>query len=185
MPSKTQRKSPAARPARKSAPKRTPKPKPERPGLVADYGIARTAKGLLPWSWAVERLAAARNYWIATTRPDGRPHVAPVWGVWLDDAYYFSTAKRAVKALNLAANPALIVHLESGDEVVILEGMGRPLTDSAQIERFDDAYAAKYGGIRPGRDMSGSSLIVILRAQVAYGWRESDFNKSATRWKLE
>ena len=40
---------------------------------------------LLPWSWALDRLSQARNYWIATTRADGRPHSRPVWGVLVDN----------------------------------------------------------------------------------------------------
>src|SRR5260370_21448742 len=41
----------------------------------------------LPWEWATERLGRARNYWIATTRPNVQPHSRPVWGVWLDQAF--------------------------------------------------------------------------------------------------
>ena len=50
------------------------------------YGLSESEEGMLSWGWAVERLVAARNYWVSTTRPDGRPHAMPVWGVWLDDA---------------------------------------------------------------------------------------------------
>src|SRR5215468_1785833 len=75
----------------------------------------------LPWRWATARLEAARTYWIATTRPDGRPHSRPVWGVWLDNAFYFSTGSLA--AGNLVVQPAITVHLESGEEVVIVEGV--------------------------------------------------------------
>jgi hypothetical protein len=60
--------------------------------------------------------------WLGTTRPDDRPHVMPVWGVWIDDIVYFGTAPDSVKALNLASNPAAVVHLESGNDVVIVEG---------------------------------------------------------------
>jgi hypothetical protein len=51
---------------------------------MPDYGIARPAagSGLLPWSWAVERLERSHDYWVATIHPDGRPNVTPVWGVW-------------------------------------------------------------------------------------------------------
>ena len=76
----------------------------------------------LPWAWATERLSRAHNYWIATTRPAGQPHSRPVWGVWLDTAFYFSTGSLA--AQNLAVQPAITVHLESGSEVVIIEGAG-------------------------------------------------------------
>jgi hypothetical protein len=51
------------------------------------YGIAgpEEGSGLLHWSWAAERLAAARNYWVATVWPHGRPHVMPVWGMRAGD----------------------------------------------------------------------------------------------------
>ncbi len=76
--------------------------RPQMPG----YGIAdaNSGSGLLPWNWAVERLQKARNYWISTTRPDGRPHAMPVWGVWYDNQFYFSTGRESRKARNLAVN---------------------------------------------------------------------------------
>ena len=54
------------------------------------YGVPKSSKGLLPWKWAQDRLVKSRQYWIATTRPDGSPHVMPVWGLWLDSVFYFS-----------------------------------------------------------------------------------------------
>jgi hypothetical protein len=59
---------------------------------IPEYGIlpADQGRGLLPWSWAQERLETSRNYWISTTRPDGRPHTTPIWGVWWENCFYFS-----------------------------------------------------------------------------------------------
>jgi len=73
----------------------------------------------IPTSWAKvrRRLEQARNYWIVTSRPDGRPHAAPVWGVWLDGRLWFSTSPASVKARNLAADPRVVVHLERADTV--------------------------------------------------------------------
>jgi Pyridoxamine 5'-phosphate oxidase/Protein of unknown function (DUF5131) len=82
------------------------------------YGVPAPPGELLPWAWAEQRLVAARNYWIATTRPDGRPHTRPVWGVWLPDGFWFSTGSLARH--NLLTNPQIAVHLESGDQVVIV-----------------------------------------------------------------
>lgn len=65
----------------------------------------------------------ARNYWVVTTRSDGKPHSVPVWSIWLDETFYFGTDRRSRKGRNLATNPGLVVHLESGDDVVILEGV--------------------------------------------------------------
>src|SRR3712207_802185 len=107
-------------------------PEAQRPHMPG-YGIHPAADGLLDWSQVTAQLEQARNYWVATTRPDGRPHAAPVWGVWLDGAFYFGTGRTSVKGRNLAANPALTVHLESGDDAVILEGVAEPVTDPALL----------------------------------------------------
>ena len=87
------------------------------------FGSPAPPGELLPWSWAQQRLVAARTYWIATTRPDGRPHCRPVWGVWLPDGFWFSTGSLARR--NLVANPQVTVHLDSGTEVVIVEGAAK------------------------------------------------------------
>jgi pyridoxamine 5'-phosphate oxidase-like protein len=60
-----------------------------RPVMPAGYGVPESDEGILDWSWAVERLETARNYWFSTTRKDGRPHVMPAWAVWLDGELYF------------------------------------------------------------------------------------------------
>ena len=58
------------------------------------YGIVGPdeGRGLLPWSWAEERLIASHDYWVATVWPDGRPHVMPVWGIWHDESVWFSSS---------------------------------------------------------------------------------------------
>src|SRR5918912_177072 len=104
-----------------------------RPRMPKGYGIRTDDEGQLPWIWAEERLADARNYWIATTSPNRTPHVMPVWGVWLDGAVCFGTDRQSRKARNLAANPAVAVHLESGDEVVVLHGPAVKVTDPERV----------------------------------------------------
>jgi general stress protein 26 len=143
------------------------------------YGIAAETEGtgLLPWSFVEERMAASRNYWIASTRPDGHPHVAPVWGLWHEGKCYFSTGEDSIKGQNLASNPHVSVHLESGDEVVILEGEVNEVTDKATLSSLDTAYNKKYG-----LDMQGPGVIFALDARKAFAWREADFPTSATRW---
>lgn len=95
--------------------------------VVEGYGLSDApADGTaLAWSTIVEWLAGSRNYWVCTTRPDSRPHAIPVWGLWLEDTLWFSTDPDSYKARNLATNPELVVHLESGDEVCVLEGEAR------------------------------------------------------------
>lgn len=155
----------------------------ERPGLDPAYGISTEADGLLPWEWASEQMERSRNYWIVTVRPDGRPHAMPVWGVWLDETLFFSTGDGSVKARNLAADPRLVVHLESGDEAVILEGTAeRPALDAALRDRVAGAYAAKYA-MKPD-DLPGPTGWYVLHPATAFAWQERDFPRTATRWRL-
>lgn len=157
-------------------------PRTSRPVTSPGYGIAGTTDGLLPWSWAADRLATARNYWLCTTGPTHRPHAMPVWGLWLDGAFAFSTDPASRKGRNLAANPAAVVHLESGDDVVVLEGRVEVVRDEEVLRRFCDQYDEKYA-FRP--DPSDAQYgIYLLRVAVALGWRETDFPASATRWSF-
>src|SRR5438067_13657629 len=67
--------------------------RPHAPG----YGISDDAKGLLPWSWAEERLTKSRQYFITTVRADSRPHTMPVWGIWMEGAFWFGTGRKTQK----------------------------------------------------------------------------------------
>lgn len=163
-------------------PTSTVEPLAQRPAMP-DYGISSDPDGLLPWSFADQQLAAARNYWIVTTRPDGRPHAAPVWGVWVDGAFYFGTGPNSRKGRNLQHNPALVVHLESGDDVVILEGVVEMVTDLARIRAADTAYRAKYNvPLMEGDQPTGP--LYIIQVQTAYAWLEQSFPGTATRWRF-
>jgi len=150
--------------------------------MPASYGAPADASGaeLLPWSWAVERLIAARNYWICTTRADGRPHAAPVWALWMDDALWFSTSPESQKGRNLARNPRTIVHLESGDDVVILEGDAVPARDEEALARFAEAYEAKYA-YRVDVTSADTPVYVVL-PRVAQTWSEREFPRAVARW---
>jgi nitroimidazol reductase NimA-like FMN-containing flavoprotein (pyridoxamine 5'-phosphate oxidase superfamily) len=159
-------------------------PKASRP-YMPGYGIldAESGKGLLPWSWAVERLSKAHNYFIATTRKDGRPHVMPVWGVWLDEAFYFSTGKQSRKARNLADNPQCVICPENAEESVILEGIGEEISDAALYEKFAGAYEAKYHW-----NMEGfAEPLYAVRPTVVFAFIETgdQFSSTATRWTFD
>ena len=159
-------------------------PKASRPHMPG-YGIldAKSGRGLLPWGWATERLEKARNYWIATTRPDGRPHAMPVWGVWLDGAFYFSTGRESRKARNLAANPRIVVGAEPADEAIVVEGVAEAVTDPALLRQFADLYGAKYQW-----DMEGfAEPVYAVRPAAAFAFiaGTGEFTGSATRWLFD
>lgn len=73
---------------------------------------------------AQQRLQTAPNIWLATVRPDGSPHLIPIWFVWIENKLYVCTARNSVKARNVAANPKVSLALEDGSNPLVLEGSG-------------------------------------------------------------
>jgi Pyridoxamine 5'-phosphate oxidase len=94
--------------------------------------------------------------------------------LWADGRVVFSTSAETRKARNLARDPRVVVNLESGDEVVIIEGEVETI---ALDDALADLYKAKYG-YRPG----GEGDWYAARPRVAYAWREQEFPSSVTRF---
>jgi hypothetical protein len=166
-------------PAKQRVRRRVP-PKAERPHMPG-YGVPRSRKGLLPWAWAERRLTRSHNYWLITVRPNGRPHAMPVWGLWLDGVFYFSTGRKSRKARNLARNPRCIVCTERADEAVIVEGVAREMKGAAVLGRLGRPYHAKY---KPWELEPELGPIYAVRPRVAFGMHESRFASAATRWRF-
>jgi Pyridoxamine 5'-phosphate oxidase len=159
---------------------RLPEPQASPPIMFGE----RATSVLLPWSWAVERLSSARNYWVATVRPGGRPHCRPLWAVWLEDGLWFYTGSLAIR--NLAASPEVSVNLEGGDEPLILEGVANKVTDHDALQRFVDAYNPKYSwSARPADgqiadDSGGVGPAYRVRPRLVFGWQSG--MRDPTRW---
>jgi general stress protein 26 len=151
-----------------------------RPRFPSGYGIHSDEEGLVQWGECEAKLAAARNYWIGTTRPDGSPHAMPVWGLWLDGSLYFSSGSASRKTRNLAVDPRIVVHLESGDDVVVLEGGAQRVTDEAELRRVGELYTAKYDFEFDPTNADYPVFRVAPRR--AYAWFERDYTGTATRY---
>ncbi|RIK12630.1 MAG: pyridoxamine 5'-phosphate oxidase [Acidobacteria bacterium] len=151
-------------------------PRTSRPTFPDGYGIPTTSEGLLTWDQVEPRLREAMHYWISSVRPDRRPHSVPRWGVWLDDRFWYDGAPTTRHTRNVEANPAVTLTLESGSEVVIVEGeshatrahpdgLGARL--AAAFAKYHDA------GYRPGPDSwsgdDGGGLRVITPTR-AMAW---------------
>jgi len=158
-------------------------PTSDRPRFPASYGVDPDVRSdMLAWDAVRQRLTDAKNYWVSTTRPDGRPHVAPVWGLWMDEAFYFSTDPQSRKGRNLAARSDIVVHLESGDDVVMIEGKAERVIATPELEKMSDLYEQKYG-IR--FDPSDPNFgVYAVRPVLAYAWTEQSFPTTATRWRF-
>lgn len=117
--------------------KRNAVPTARRPSLS---GYVQAGK-LLAWSWVDARMDRATNYWITTISP-GMPSSRPVWGIWLTPNLLFGSGSQIAR--NIAADPRVQVNLESGDEVVVIQGRAQRLRDRAQIEAYIARYRVKY-----------------------------------------
>jgi nitroimidazol reductase NimA-like FMN-containing flavoprotein (pyridoxamine 5'-phosphate oxidase superfamily) len=146
------------------------------------YGLPEEPRGLHPWSWGEAILREAHNYWVATARADGRPHVMPVWAVWHDGALWFSSGGESRKAKNLAARGECSVGAERGAHAVIVEGVATRLASEDAPAEVARLYDAKYGGGYPE-----SQPLFRVDPRVAFGFDESadEFGASATRWLFE
>ena len=92
---------------------------------------------------ARQRLETEANIWISTVRPDGRPHLTPVWFVWHADKVYACIQGRSVKTNNLDQNPHAALALEDGSSVVICEGMIQFIEEPWPTS-VADLFRAKY-----------------------------------------
>jgi PPOX class probable F420-dependent enzyme len=166
-------------------------PRAEAPAMT-DYGVGGDDWAPLPWSWAVERLLANRNFWVVTVSGSGRPHSLPVWGVWDDtvNRFMFSGSPNSRKARNIAANPQVVVTVDDTVECVSVEGTARVIEPGDPgREPWVDRYMAKYGPVEPelNADFIRDHLMVEVVPDRAFGIveRVPDFSTRATRWVFD
>ncbi|RPK75297.1 pyridoxamine 5'-phosphate oxidase family protein [Streptomyces clavifer] len=146
-----------------------------------------------PWREAVVLLTDAELYWLSTVRPDGRPHVTPLIGVWSDGALHFCTGPSERKARNLAVNPEVVLTtganaLGEGFDVVV-EGRAARVTDEERLIALAEAWEAKYGsdwhfGVTDGMFSNGAggrAEVFAVTPRTAFGFAKGDpFGQ--TRW---
>ena len=150
----------------------------------------------IPTGWGEGRrgLREAGVYWLSTVRPDGRPHVTPLLGIWLDGALYFCAGPEERKARNLVRNPRCIVttgcsRLDGLDLVV--EGQAAAVSGPAELRSVAGAFESKYGAhfTAPGGTWPGlgdairrsEALVFRVAPLTAFGFGKGT-PYSQTRW---
>jgi len=128
-----------------------------------------SSKDAVATAWARARgaLQDAEVYWLSTVRPDGRPHVTPLLGVWLNGALHFCTGSTERKAKNLAANRHCVLttgrnDLEGLD--LVIEGQAITVTDRSELRAIADCFEAKYGPHFKSPDGTWSGLSDEIRS---------------------
>ena len=156
----------------------------------------------IPWSRALKQLEAqaheegrGRTCWLATTDPDGQPHLAAVGAIWVDGKFYFVSGSRLRKSKNLASNPRCAMSVSLDDIDVVVEGAARKVTDAAILERVANLYAslgwpAQASGGAINAEFSAPSAgrgpwdLYEVAPKVAVGVATSEPH-GATRWRFD
>jgi hypothetical protein len=101
----------------------------------------------LPWTRAKNQLEAPPDtnvtHFLATVRPDGRPHVAGVGALWVDDRFYFTSGARTRKSRNLAEKSDCVISVRLPDLDLVVEGTARKVTDDPTLQRLAERFAAQ------------------------------------------
>jgi len=158
--------------------------KPERPTTPnKSYGVPQRGGEKVDWDWVREQLLAATDYWVATVRPNGHPHAAPIWGCMVDDDLFLETDPQTLKARNWARDPRAVVHIGGGSAVVIVEGRVHPHVPNEETGvKVAAAMKGKYEGYAPEpHDWDGGGLFQVLPDKVL-AWREMN---TATRFTFK
>lgn len=148
-----------------------------------EFGDVKEPGAKLPWADVERLLVEARTYWIATTRPDGRPHVAPIWAIWTGDGLTFETGGGSVKARNLARDPRCAVHIDHTEAAVIVEGEAVRTADEAVVKAYVDAYLPKYRRDVHQYLSQPDSAVFRFTPRVAFSFREY-MGQTSTRWEF-
>jgi hypothetical protein len=142
----------------------------------------------LLWDEIAERFGSAQNWWVSTAG-DAGPHAVPVWGVHVAGGLHFYGEASSVRSRNLAADPRVVLHLESGSDVLVLHGTapagGPAYADDAVVA----AYRAKYTHptdlqyLPDAEGMEGALLHTVVPAR-AVAWRfDGQGDGTVRRWR--
>jgi len=162
-------------------------PCPANPWVHRRCDHVRVPDDNLSWTEVAARLAAARSYWLCTTTRSDAPHAAPV-GSGAGRHLFLYTERRTVKARNLAADPRLVVHLESAQDVLIVRGTAEDIGTPSQVPEVVAALSAKYPSEEDRQYLPAADpafdVVYAIRPQSARMWRLPDFEGSQRRCRL-
>jgi nitroimidazol reductase NimA-like FMN-containing flavoprotein (pyridoxamine 5'-phosphate oxidase superfamily) len=160
-------------------------PKITRPTFPQGYVDNPTAS--VTWEYVEKRLSESKNYWMSSVRPNGRPHVIPRWAVFIDGKIYYDGSPETRHAQNIVQNPHVALHLESGDQALIAEGVAKPAGKPAAklAKRIAQAYSAKYKdfGYDPEPNQWDDGGLYEFTPHKILAWTK--FNEDPTKFVLD
>ncbi|HLO13627.1 MAG TPA: pyridoxamine 5'-phosphate oxidase family protein [Anaerolineales bacterium] len=139
------------------------------------------------WNWVAARLTESENYWLCSVYPNGKPHVVPRWGVFLDGKVYYDGSPETRHGRNIKLNPYISVHLENGTQPIILYGTSVP-SEKPSPElgtRLSEAYKKKYEevGYAPEPHSWDGGGLYVFTPHECIAWTK--FNEDPTKFTFE
>lgn len=150
-------------------------------------GYVDKPKTFLTWQQVASQVAESKHYWLCSVRPNGRPHVVPRWGAFLDNKFYYDGSPETRHAQNIMQNPHVTLNLEDGEKAIFMEGISKPAgkPDPQFAQRLAKAIGDKYSerGYSPKPDQWDQGGLYVFTPRQCIAW--SQFNENPTKFVFE
>ena len=152
-------------------------PRRVRPELPAEWHVPNDPKKWITWKHENEKLAREKVYWISTASIGGKPHAAPVWGIWKNNSFYFETDPRSPKGQNLTRNPRIVFHVQDGMDTVIVEGVAEREKNPRRLKVLNTEYVRKYD-YKPDWSDKERQIVFRVKPKIAHAWKAPRMHRS-------
>lgn len=156
--------------------------RPQFPRGYADHPVS-----FLTWDWVATRLTESKHYWLCSVRPNGKPHVVPRWGVFIDEKIYYDGSTETRHSRNIELNPYVALHLESGSKAIMMEGLSGPAEKPSPDfgQKLSKEYKRKYRelGYAPEPDSWDAGGLFVFTPRQCIAW--SKFMEDPTKFLFE
>lgn len=126
-------------------------------------------KNVRRWRAIEARFGRESEIWLSTVRYDGRPHLVPVWFVYLDGKIYFSTGTETQKWSNLLSNQSVALSLADPNKVVVIEGEGHAVGHQVTQELAEHFYNKYEWDLREDNTANWRVVEVTIHKVLSWG----------------
>jgi len=156
-------------------------PRRVRPKFPEKWKVPNEPDKWISWEHADGKLAGETVYWISTASPQGKPHSAPIWGIWKHNSLYFETDPRSAKGRNLSSNPRLVVHVQDGNDTVIVEGTARREKSARALGLLLKEYARRYS-YTPNWSNELDQIVFKVEPRIVHAWKAPRMHRSLVKF---
>ncbi len=121
----------------------------------------------------IDKLLKTEICYIATTKADGSPHIAPIWFVYYRGKIYFETDKTTFKFKNIKRNNKIALCF-GGRETLIIEGFVKWTKEHETKVPFRKLLWEKYGDDMDDSYITEKTLIFEVIPQRKLSWHYAD-----------